>query len=94
MQLSNLGLTDRCTVLEHENVRLRTALAETTLQLAETCEELKICTLPLFRQWRLRRLLKRRAAAVRTLKEGPPLRAAEPPRVETPSSPLIIVPGR
>jgi hypothetical protein len=91
MTQSNIVLDRHNAALREENVNLRTALAETTLQLAQTLEELKICALPLFRQWRLRRLLKRRARALATLKEGMPA-SAEPSRIERPATPLIVVP--
>lgn len=89
MTQSNMVLDRQNTSLREENERLRTALAETTLQLAQTLEELKICALPLFRQWRLRRLLRRRARALEMLKEGMPT-PAEPSRIER--APLIVVP--
>jgi hypothetical protein len=100
MAQSNLALERINAALREENVRLRTALTETTIQLTQTLEELKICALPLFRQWRLRRLLRRRAKAVEVLKEVPPgvrnIRyddgyvTAEPSRIER--APLIVVP--
>jgi hypothetical protein len=100
MSASEIPLRRTIDTLRLENVKLRKALAETNLQLAETVEELKICALPFFRAWRLRRLLRRRARAVRTLKEGLP-HAPRPEPIESPEPgpdlrgpPLIVIPGR
>jgi hypothetical protein len=97
---SEIPLRRTIEALKTENTKLRKALAETNLELAETVEELKICALPFFRAWRLRRLLRRRAKAVQTLKEGPPHTQRTAP-VDSPEPapdprgpPLIVIPGR
>ena len=94
MTASEIPLRATIASQRKEIEKLRKALAETNLQLAETLEELKICVLPFFRAWRLRRLLKRRAKAARVLKEGLPQPPVKIAAGAQPARKLIVIPGR
>jgi len=90
MSASQMALRGHIAQLEQDNIDLRIALARTTRQLAETLEEYKLLRVPLFRRWRMRRLMKRRAQEqVATLNSQP-----RPVEHTDNVVPLIVVPGR
>lgn len=79
MSASQMALRGHIAQLEQDNIELRLALARTTKQLAETLEEYKLLRVPFFRRWRMRRLMRRRAAEqVRALKTQPDLEPEKP----------------
>lgn len=89
-----MALRGHIAQLEQDNIELRIALARTTKQLAETLEEYKLLRVPFFRRWRMRRLLKRRAAEqMRAVQAQAAQAESEPPQCCADVVPLIIVPG-
>lgn len=94
MTASEIPLRATIAAQRKEIEQLRKALAETTRQLVETVEELKICALPFFRAWRLRRLLRRREKAVKVLKEGVPQQPVKIAAAAQPARKLIVIPGQ
>lgn len=85
-----MALRGHIAQLEQDNIELRIALTRTTKQLAETLEEYKLLRVPFFRRWRMRRLMRRRAAEqLKAIATQP-----EPAERVADVVPLIIVPGR